>query len=85
MGRWINDGTGAIVSVADEKDYRFGDGWHTEGSAPKPTRSETPDRSWKVDELKAYAEENAVDLADATKKDDIIAAIELHNEALAGE
>lgn len=85
MGRWINDGTGAIVSVADEKDYRFGDGWHAEGSAPKPTRAETPDRSWKVDELKAYAEENAVDLADATKKDDIIAAIELHNEALAGE
>lgn len=84
MGRWINDSTGAIVSVADEKDYRFGDGWHAEGSTPKPARSETPDKSWKVDELKAYAEANDIDLADATKKDDIIAAIELHNEALAG-
>ena len=80
MGRFVNDQTGAIVSVADEKDHRFTSGWHAAGSAPK--RAATPDKSWKVDELKAYAEENSVDLGDATKKDDIVAAIELHNEFL---
>jgi len=84
MGRFINDTTGAIVSVADEKDYRFGDGWHTEGSAPKSVKSSTPDKSWTVAELNDYAKQNSVDLGDATKKDDVVAAIELHLEALAG-
>lgn len=85
MGRFVNDATGAVVSVADEKDYRFADGWHPVGSAPKPVRSETPDASWTNKELKAYAEKHSVDLEDATKKDDIVAAIELHNESLAGD
>jgi len=82
MGRFVNDSTGAIVSVADEKDFRFGDGWTRDGDSPKPAHSETPDKSWKVDELKAYAESNSIDLDDATKKDDIVAAIELHLESL---
>lgn len=34
-----------------------------------------------VAELKAFAEANAIELADATKKDDILAAIELALEA----
>jgi hypothetical protein len=82
MGRWTNDTTGARVSVADEKDHRFASGWHATGSTPKPAKSDTPDKTWKNDELKAYADENGVDLGDATKKEDLLAAIELHNEAL---
>jgi len=43
MGKWINDTTGAIVSVADEKDYRFAGGWHSADAPAKP--SEEPKRS----------------------------------------
>ncbi len=35
----------------------------------------------KVDELKAFAEAKGIDLGDATRKDDIIAAIEMGLEA----
>jgi hypothetical protein len=38
--------------------------------------SGTPDATWKVAELKAYADEHGVDLGDATKKADILTAIE---------
>jgi hypothetical protein len=86
VGKWTNDATGAQVSVADEKDYRFASGWHVTGSTPKAERSDLPDASWKVAELKAYAEENGIDLLDATKKDDILAAIELYEpESSEGE
>jgi len=40
-----------------------------------------PNESWKVDELKAYAAERSIDLGDATRKADILAAIELAGEA----
>lgn len=36
----------------------------------------TPSKSWKVDALKVYAEEHGINLGEATKKDDILAAIE---------
>lgn len=95
MGRWQNNETGAVVSVADEKDERFDDGWTSlkKGETPrtaderraaaekkaaaatKPEKSETPDDSWTIKELTAHAEENSIDLGDAKKKPDIIAAI----------
>lgn len=62
--------SGAVVSVRDDK--VLGSEWVDADAAP---RSETPDSSWKVAELKAYAEDNSIDLGDATKKDDILAAI----------
>lgn len=34
-----------------------------------------PSETWKVDELKAYAESKSIDLGDASKKADILAAI----------
>lgn len=34
-----------------------------------------PEESWKVDELKAFADANGVDLGDATRKADILAAL----------
>ena len=74
MGRFIQNGTGVIVSVADHKDDRFGAGWTREGEQAK-SKFETPDKSWKVDELKQFATDNAIDLGEATKKDDILAAL----------
>lgn len=40
-----------------------------------------PLAKWKVDDLKALAAKEEIDLGDATKKDDIIAAIELARES----
>jgi hypothetical protein len=47
-------------------------------SAPVEEEAEgpsVPDESWKVADLKAYAQDNQVDLGDATKKADILAVI----------
>jgi len=82
MGRFIQDGTGVVVSVADSKDERFALGWKPYDGSEPAAKSETPDKSWKVAELKAYADEHTVDLGDATKKEDLLAAIELHNESV---
>ena len=48
---------------------------------PKPAKSETPDESWTVAELRAHAEEHEIDLGAATKKADILAAIEATSQA----
>lgn len=45
------------------------------------TEDASPLAKMKVDELKALAAKEEIDLGDATKKDDIIAAIELAREA----
>jgi hypothetical protein len=75
MGRHIQDGTGIVISVADDKDNRYSSGWKPYSGEPAKPKSETPDKTWKVDELKAYAAEHSIDLGDATKKDDIIAVL----------
>ena len=73
MAEYIHTQSGARVSVADGKvlgvDFVPVDGQETTG------RSDTPDKSWKVAELKAFADEQGIDLGDATKKDDILAVI----------
>lgn len=71
--RLQNVTTGVIVSVSEETAANLGSDWR-EPKAAAP-RSETPDASWKVAELKAHAEDNGIDLEDATKKEDILAAI----------
>jgi len=79
MARLTNINTGVVVNVDDAKVARLGSEWSTDGkSLQVAARSDVPDSSWKVAELKAYAEENSIDLLDATKKDDILAAIDLH-------
>lgn len=60
------------MSVRDDKD--LGSEWAPFDGGSE-SRSETPDATWKVADLKAYADENGIDLGDATKKDDIVAAI----------
>jgi hypothetical protein len=42
----------------------------------EPEKSSFPDSSWKNDEIKAWAESHEVDLGDATKKADMLAAIQ---------
>jgi hypothetical protein len=39
-----------------------------------------PSEAWTVAQLKAYADEHSIDLGDATKKADILAAIELADD-----
>lgn len=74
MSKFENAKTGVIVSVDDSKDDRFTSGWKRVGElAPRPEGA--PDASWKVADLKAHADENGIDLGDATKKEDIVAAI----------
>lgn len=74
MAEYIHDQSGARVSVADGK--VLGVGFTPIGEEP----SGEPGASWTVGELKAYAEENGIDLGGATKKDDIIAVISAHSE-----
>ena len=73
MAEYIHTQSGARVSVADGKE--LGAGFVLVNAAPTGVRSEAPDKSWKVAELKAYADENDIDLGDATKKEDILAVI----------
>ena len=72
--------SGAVVSVRDDK--VLGSEW---GPADGVTRSESPDSTWKVADLKSYAADNGVDLGDATKKEDIVAAIAAASDSGSGE
>lgn len=42
---------------------------------PVEDEPETPDESWNNDKIRAYADENKIDLGDNTKKADMLAAI----------
>jgi hypothetical protein len=81
MPRLRNKGNGAIVNVDDATAARLGSAWEDADKPATPQKSETPDKTWKNDDLKAYAEEHSIDLGDAAKKEDYLAAIELHLEA----
>lgn len=47
-----------------------------------PEEAEKPLDKMKLDELKAHAEKLEIDLGDATKKDDILAVIQAHLDAV---
>ncbi|MCW2287033.1 hypothetical protein EDF60_1684 [Leucobacter luti] len=79
MTEYIHTQSGARVSVADGKE--LGVGFVPVGGQASAERSDTPDKSWKVVELKAFADEQGIDLGDATKKDDILAAIDAVGES----
>lgn len=65
--------SGAVMTVEDSTAALLGSEWV---DAESPARPEgAPSTSWKVADLKAHAEENGIDLGDATKKEDIVAAI----------
>ena len=83
-----------VESISDLNKYNFGpssikfveikDGDPQEVVAtaePSPQEDSSDDfANYTVDELKSYAEDNEIDLDGATKKADILAAIELHLE-----
>ena len=64
---------GVRVSVADDKQLGFG--WVADDEAVIEAPEGAPAESWKVDELRAFAEREGIDLGDATKKADILAAL----------
>lgn len=76
MARYKHVTTGVRVEVADY--LVLGAEWVSPDSKP---RSESPDGSWKVADLRTYADENGVDLGEATKKDDVLAAISGQSES----
>ena len=72
---------GTIVRLSEDEAKRIGRAYRSvDGDESSEQRSEVPNKSWKVDELKAYADEHEVDLGGATKKADILAVIELAAE-----
>lgn len=60
----------------------YAEEWFEVVEGDEPEGGDAPELAkMTVADLKAFAEANAIDLADATKKDDILAAIELALEA----
>ena len=82
MPRLRSKVSGAVMSVTEATAARLGAEWV---DADARERSEFPDSTWKVAELKAYAAENGVDLGDATKKEDVLAAITARAETKPSE
>jgi len=75
MGTLIHP-KGQTVTVPDDtEDYYLQKGWAHAGTRPAEAPSEHPDKSWKNDDLVAYAAEHSIDLDGATKKDDLLSAI----------
>lgn len=72
MPRLRSELTGSVMTVEESTAAQLGAEWVDADAA---ARSESPDSTWKVADLKAYASENSIDLGDATKKDDILSAI----------
>lgn len=70
-------GKGRTVTVPDNvAESYISQGWVVPGSPAPAEPDSAPSNSWKVAELKAYAKEHGVDLGDATKKADILTAID---------
>lgn len=72
--------SGRTVTVpADATGYYEGLGWVAPGSAPSEPPVTVPDgepsTDWKVAEITAYVERESLDVGDATKKADLLAAI----------
>lgn len=78
MPRFTNRVSGSVVNVSDAEAEHLGPEYSPtkdKAAADDKPRSESPDASWKVAELKAHAEENGIDLGEATKKEDILTVI----------
>lgn len=78
--------TGVTVSVEEDTAANLDSHmWKPEGEVAGDSEADLPegepDTSWKVAQLKAYAEANSVDLDGVTKKEEILAAITAANTA----
>ena len=77
---YLYAGAPVPASIPPEEVARLVEGGFIVEDAPPAPAAEAvpegaPDESWKVAQLKAHAAEHGIDLGDATKKDDILAAI----------
>ena len=72
MPRLRSTVTGAVMTVSGKVAARLGSGWV---DADAVQRNSEPDKSWKVDELKAYAAEKDIYVSDAKNKGEILEAI----------
>ena len=71
---------GYIAPVKVVKKYEEGLGAPKEEPVEEDEKSDFPDDSWKVADIKTWATAHEVDLGDATKKADLLAAIQAHKE-----
>jgi hypothetical protein len=71
---------GYYVPIAVAKAYEETLGTPKEAPAEADEKSDFPDDSWKVADIKEWASAHEVDLGDATKKADLLAAIQAHKE-----
>lgn len=84
MPQFRNKSTGAVITANGPvaKDYSQRDAWEevkpATGKASSGSASDLSEMT--VADLKSYAEEHNVDLAGASKKDDIVAAIQKESE-----
>jgi len=62
---------GSVVVVDEEFAARLGAQYRPFSEVPEGD----PGESWTVAQLRAFAEANGIDIAGATKKDDILAAV----------
>jgi hypothetical protein len=68
--------SGSIQEVTDtQAEILIDKKYAAEVKSEKPAKSDTPDDTWTIPDLKKYAEEKKIDLGKATKKDEILAAI----------
>lgn len=75
MGRFTNNETGVTVSVADEKDYRFGEGWTRAGGGEPPRKGRGSGRGAWVD----HAEALGIEVAEGMTREEIMAAVDALN------
>jgi hypothetical protein len=67
---------GYYVPVSIAKAYENTLGAPKEAPAESAEKSDFPDEAWKVADIKEWASAHEVDLGDATKKADLLAAIQ---------
>lgn len=74
---------GATVELSDQVARSLPEGLleRASGRQAQAERSETPDESWTVAQLREYAGENGIELGNARSKADILAAIEAAGQA----
>ena len=53
MSRFQNEATKVVVSVADSKDFRFGEGWHPYTGEPDAEQTEGEYGTYKVADLRS--------------------------------
>lgn len=76
MPRLKSTVTGVVVSVGDDVAEVLDSEWvDAEAADVVEIPDGDPSTAWKIDQLKAYAARNDIDLGEAKKKDEILSAL----------